>query len=132
MNDTTIQYISDSLNLKLDLSKKKRKKQCLGVLLEFDCGIEDCVKEKKKIEFIMILITEKKRSYSFLYNEILLFSAISRLLRLWRMTFKVLPNLECQVGWRYKKLVATWRKKNGMDEKNIRISSKSSMSLWKI
>lgn len=98
MNDTTIQYISDSLNLKLDLSKKKRKKQCLGVLLEFDCGIEDCVKEKKKIEFIMILITEKKRSYSFLYNEILLFSAISRLLRLWRMTFKVLPNLECQVG----------------------------------
>lgn len=41
-----IQYFSDSLNLKLDLSKKK-KKQYLGVLLEFDCEIENCVKEKK-------------------------------------------------------------------------------------
>lgn len=40
-----IQYFSDSLNLKLDLSKKK--KQYLGVLLEFDCEIENCVKEKK-------------------------------------------------------------------------------------
>lgn len=125
-----IQYFSDSLNLKLDLSKKKKSNT-------LECYWNSIVKsrtvwKKKKIEFIMILIAEKKRSYSFLYNKILLFSAISRLLRLWRMTFKVLPNLECQTGWRYKKLVATWRKKNGMDKKNIRISSKSSMSLWKI